>query len=89
MEKETECLKRGEKHYFYSRAEACRRCLRKSECTTADCRRIVRWHGEAALDRLHARVEAAPEWIARRKALCEHPPFDFAQARLLARSSSG
>src|SRR5207237_9439868 len=73
LEKKTECLKRGAKHYFYSNAPACRRCLRKAECTTADYRRITRWYGEATLDRMHARVETAPEVIARRKALCEHP----------------
>lgn len=73
LEKETESLKRGEKHYFYSHAAACRRCLHKAQCTTADYRRITRWHGEAALDRMHARVAAAPELIARRKALVEHP----------------
>src|SRR2546422_7970193 len=63
----------GEKHYFYSNAQACRRCPRKAECTVADYRRITRWHGEAALERMHARVKAAPELIARRKALVEHP----------------
>lgn len=73
LEKETECLKRGEKHYFYSHAAACRPCLHKTQCTTADYRRITRWHGEAALDRRHARVTAAPELITRRKALVEHP----------------
>ena len=73
LKKKTECLKRGAKHSFYSNALACRRCLRKAECTTADYRRITRWAGEAALDRMHARVEATPELIVRRKALCEHP----------------
>jgi len=73
LTKETECLKRGEKHFFYSHASACRQCPFKARCTTADYRRIVRWEGEAALDRMHARVEASPELIARRKALVEHP----------------
>jgi transposase len=73
LEKETEGLKRGEKHYFYAHAEACRRCLHKAQCTTADYRRITRWHGEAALDRMHARVASAPALIACRKALVEHP----------------
>jgi hypothetical protein len=73
LRKKTECLKRGAKHYVYSNAPACRRCLRKAECTTGDYRRITRWSGEAALHRMHARVEARPELIARRKALCEHP----------------
>lgn len=73
LEKETECLKRGEKHYFYSKAEACRRCPIKAQCTTADYRRITRWHGEAALDPMHKRVEAASSLMERRKALVEHP----------------
>lgn len=73
LEKESECLKRGEKHYLYSKAEACRSCLLKAKCTTDQYRRIGRWHGEAALDRMHTRVEGAIGLIERRKALVEHP----------------
>ena len=71
--RETHWLKRGEPHIAYSNASACRQCAHKSQCTTADYRRVTRWEGEAALDRMHARVEAAPELVARRKALVEHP----------------
>jgi transposase len=73
LKRETQYLKRGEPHIVYSNAGACRQCPRKAECTTADYRRIDRWEGEAALDRMHARVEASPGVIARRKALVEHP----------------
>jgi transposase len=73
LEKETKWLKRGEPHVAYSNAAACRQCEHKAECTTADYRRVTRWEGEAALDRMHARAAAAPELIARRKALVEHP----------------
>lgn len=73
LERETHWLKRGEPHIAYANANACRQCAHKSECTTADYRRVTRWEGEAALDRMHARVEGAPELVARRKALVEHP----------------
>src|ERR1700691_2336226 len=71
--KESECLKRGQRHILYSNAQACRRCPLKGQCTPASYRRMMRWENEAALDRMHARVKAAPELIARRKALAEHP----------------
>lgn len=73
LEWESQTLKDGEPHFIYSHAKACRQCLLKAQCTPADYRRIMRWEGEAALDRMHPRVAAAPELIKRRKELVEHP----------------
>ena len=70
---ESRTLKDGELHFLYSNARACRQCPFKAQCTTESYRRIMRWEGEAALDRMHARVAAAPELIKRRKELVEHP----------------
>jgi len=70
---ESQTLRDGELHFLYSNAKACRQCPLKAQCTPDSYRRIMRWEGEAALDRMHARVAAAPELIKRRKELVEHP----------------
>ena len=73
LSRETEWLKRGEPHIAYANPEACRVCPHKAQCTTAPCRRITRWEGEAIVEAMHARVAAHPEVIAQRKAIVEHP----------------
>jgi len=71
--RETEWLKRGQLHIAYANPAACRGCPLRSQCTTAPYRRITRWVGETAVEAVHARVAAAPQILARRKALVEHP----------------
>lgn len=65
--------KHGEPHTRYSNPSACGVCQLKEQCTKGPFRSIDRWDGEAALDQMHARTEANPDIIRKRKALVEHP----------------
>lgn len=70
---QSEVLKRGQPHLIYSNSQACRACPIKAQCTRGADRRIFRWKNEAVLEALHARVNAHPQVLARRKAIVEHP----------------
>ncbi|MBR0938869.1 transposase [Bradyrhizobium jicamae] len=51
----------------------CRKCAIKTRCTTAKYRTVTRHVHEDALDRMKARVDAAPELMRRRRCSVEHP----------------
>ena len=52
---------------------ACPSCSIKSQCTTADYRRVSRWEHEAVLEALEARLDKAPEMMRVRRQTVEHP----------------
>lgn len=56
----------------YDHEQACACCPLKSRCTSAGHRTISRWEHEERLERMAARVKAAPAKLARRKTLIEH-----------------
>jgi transposase len=51
----------------------CRECTLKARCTTARYRTVTRHVHEEALDRMTARVNAAPELMRQRRCSAEHP----------------
>jgi transposase len=51
----------------------CRECALKARCTTARYRTVTRHVNEDALDRMTARVNAAPELMRQRRCSAEHP----------------
>jgi transposase len=58
----------------YYRARDCRSCALKKQCTRNQGNRtITREEDEAVMDAMAARVQAHPEKMKLRKALCEHP----------------
>ena len=58
------------RRYFTS---ACSRCTIKSNCTTAQYRRIDRWEHEAVVDAVQARLDREPERMRVRRETVEHP----------------
>jgi transposase len=58
------------RRYFSS---ACSRCTIKSNCTTAQYRRIDRWEHEAVVDAVQARLDREPERMRARRETVEHP----------------
>jgi hypothetical protein len=58
---------------YYCNRDACRHCELKSRCTSNPYRQVARWIGEAALDRMEARLKANPEILGQRRELVEHP----------------
>jgi transposase len=58
------------RRYFTS---ACSRCTIKSNCTTAQYRRIDRWEHEAVVDAVQARLDREPERMRARRETVEHP----------------
>lgn len=74
--------------------QTCSACPLKPACTRAGQRSISRHFDEAALERAHARCQAHPEMMKRRRALVEHPfgtlkERIFGNARLLMRGLEG
>jgi transposase len=61
----------GQSVFHYVNAQACRRCLIRSKCTTAEYRSIVRQPNERAMENTAARVAAQPEVVAKRKTIVE------------------
>lgn len=62
------------RHIRYYATAACKRCPLKAQCTrNKDGRRITRWVDEHILERMEARLKAAPEIMQERKQLVEHP----------------
>jgi hypothetical protein len=65
-------LERGLKiHKYWS--SACPRCPMKSQCTTSDYRRIVRWEHEKVLDAMQKRLDRTPRAARIRRQTVEHP----------------
>lgn len=72
---------------------ACPGCALKPQCTQAKQRFVSRHFDEAALERAHARCEADPSVMKRRRATVEHPfgtlkERIFGNARFLMRGLS-
>jgi transposase len=64
---------KGRVLFHYDHPEACAGCPLKGRCTKAAYRTVSRWEHEAVLERMAAAVAAAPEKLAARKTLIEHP----------------
>jgi len=58
--------------FNYDNAKACAGCELKARCTKVEHRTVSRWEHEPSLERMAARVAAAPEKLAARKTLIEH-----------------
>jgi hypothetical protein len=58
-------------HKYWS--SACPRCPMKSQCTTSDYRRIVRWEHENVLDAMQRRLDRTPRAARIRRQTVEHP----------------
>jgi hypothetical protein len=54
-------------------SSACPRCAMKSQCTTADYRRVSRWEHEAVLEAVQERLDREPERMRARRETVEHP----------------
>jgi len=63
---------KGRTVFNYDHPAACARCALKARCTHAAYRTVSRWEHEESLDRMAAKVAAAPEKLAARKTLIEH-----------------
>ena len=58
--------------FNYDNEKACANCPLKSRCTRAGHRTISRWEHEERLERMAAKVQAAPQKLAARKTIIEH-----------------
>ena len=67
-----EALDKGRRMVHYDHPPGCAQCALKARCTKAEYRTISRWEHEEVLERMHARVAAEPETLARRKTVIEH-----------------
>lgn len=63
---------KGRTLFAYSNSAACAQCPIKKHCTTSSHRTVSRWEHEERVERMAAAVQAAPEKLAKRKALIEH-----------------
>jgi len=63
---------KGKTVFNYDHPKACAGCSLKARCTEARYRTVSRWEHEASLERMAAKVAAAPEKLAARKTLIEH-----------------
>lgn len=63
---------KGKTVFNYDHPKACAGCSLKARCTQARYRTVSRWEHEASLERMAAKVAAAPEKLAARKTLIEH-----------------
>jgi len=67
-----EMMDKGRRLFNYDNPEACAECRLKHRCTQAKYRTISRWEHEPVLERMAAKVAAAPEKLAKRKTVIEH-----------------
>lgn len=79
---------------YAARAEDCAGCPLKPRCTTGAQRHVSRHDHEDAAARMQARLAAAPDMMARRRATVEHPfgglkYWILGHARLLLRGREG
>jgi transposase len=72
LTRQREMEDKGRKLFNYSNAKACALCRWRYRCTATTYRTISRWEHEPVLDRIAAKVAAAPEKLAARKTLIEH-----------------
>ena len=63
---------KGRVLFNYTNEKACGHCPLKSRCTQASHRTVSRWEHEERLERMAAKVKAAPEKLAARKTIIEH-----------------
>ena len=63
---------KGKIVFNYAHPPACAGCALKARCTNARYRTVSRWEHERSLERMAAKVAAAPEKLAARKTLIEH-----------------
>jgi transposase len=66
-------IKNGKERFYYYSVAACQGCAMKEQCTTAAYRKLSRLRNEAIVERQAARVKRAPEIVAERKTIVEHP----------------
>lgn len=58
---------------YAAKPDDCATCTLKPQCTQAKRRLVTRHDHEAAFERMQARLAAAPDMMAQRRALVEHP----------------
>ena len=63
---------KGRVVFHYTNEKACLNCALRNCCTKASHRTVSRWEHEERLERMVAKVKAAPEKLARRKTIIEH-----------------
>jgi transposase len=64
---------RGTEAITYVNRAACRACDLRPRCTKAKFRKVMRYEGEAVLDRMAERLADRPDVMALRKGAVEHP----------------
>lgn len=57
----------------YASEDVCRDCPLKPQCTKGKHRRVSRTRHEDAIEAMHQRATADPQWMSRRRDLAEHP----------------
>lgn len=72
LARQRELEDKGRRLFNYHNAKACAACAWKGRCTAAAYRTVSRWEHEPVLERMAAKVAAAPEKLAARKTLIEH-----------------
>jgi transposase len=65
-------IEAGKQTFSYFNQSACKACTVRARCTAGKERRIRRWEEEAILDRMQARLDAAPEMMDVRRCTVEH-----------------
>jgi hypothetical protein len=65
-------IEAGKQLFFYFNQKACKACTVRARCTTGKDKRIRRWEEEHVLDRMQARLDAAPEMMDIRRCTVEH-----------------
>lgn len=64
---------KGTQRFNYTNPKACAACPLRAQCTETKFRTVSRWEHEDCIERMKARMRAAPEKLAKRKTLIEHP----------------
>lgn len=65
--------RRQQVHIYAAQKDDCARCVLKRQCTRAAQRFVSRHMHEAAFERMARRLAAAPDMMARRRSIAEHP----------------
>lgn len=64
---------KGTIRFNYDHPAACAGCAQRARCTGTAYRTVSRWEHEESIERMRKQIAAAPEKLAARKTLIEHP----------------
>jgi hypothetical protein len=73
LKRETQTRRGGLMTFLYANPSACRQCPLRARCTRRKYRRVERCEKEDVLERVAARLAAAPEMMKVRSSVVEHP----------------